>query len=479
MLSRLMPPALVVAAWALLFLPAAALRGLHYEEGRRALAAMDMLAAGNWLLPNVLDVPYLNKPPLLPWLIAGAGWLLGEVGEWAVRLPPLLMTLAGGLLVYGLAARLGGRMAGLFGAAAFLLSPMILEKAAVGETDVTVTVTLFAAFVLWWRGADTGRVGAWTWAGCAVALALAALAKGPIPLAFFAIGVGGTSLLAGRARELLPLAGTLLLAGLVLGAWALAVYEPGDATHWQSEMRLNSSAGAPLSYLVDRMELVGELLAMLSPWLWLALPLFVPAWSRRLGLAGESRIALALGLYAFGFLPVLLAWPDALPRYAMPAVPALAVAAGLVAVRLWALRPRPARPALAALVAIMACGQLLVATGMVPLRAELYAYARPAGEALGAAIRADPAPVWFSSVVGDHNIMLYTGEPIRELPLERADRIPPPAWIITTPEAVPALRRRLADLPEMPAAEAIGRRGQPFWLMRLPAGESASAVDEP
>ena len=137
------------------------------------------------------------------------------------------------------------------------------------------------------------------------------------------------------------------------------------------------------------------------------------------------------------------------------------------------------RRALAALVALMACGQLLVATGLVPLRAELYAYARPAGEALGAVIRADPAPVWFSSVVGDHNIMLYTGEPIREVPLERADRIPPPAWIITTPEAVPALRRRLADLPEMPAAEAIGRRGQPFWLMRLPAGESASAVVEP
>lgn len=471
MLSRLTPPALIAVAWAVLFLPAAALRGLHYEEGRRALAAMDMLAEGNWLLPYVLDVPYLNKPPLLPWLIAGTGWLLGTVGEWAVRLPPLLMTLAGGLLVCALAARLAGRTAGLFGAAAFLLSPMILEKAAVGETDVTVTVALFAGFMLWWRAAETWRVGSWTWAGCALFLALAALAKGPIPLAFFAIGVGGASLLAGRPRELLPLVGALLAALLPVGAWALAVYEPGNATHWQSEMRLNSTAGAPLSYLTERGEFVGELLAMLSPWLWLALPLFVPAWRQRLGLDGESRVALPLGLYAFGFLPVLLFWPDALPRYAMPAVPALAVAAGLVAARLWSLRPRRVRPALVTVMAIMAGGQVLVSTGVMPLRAELYAYARPAGEALGAAMRADPAPAYFSSMIGDHNIMLYTGEPIREVPLERADRIAPPAWIVTTPEALPALRRRLPDLPEVPTAEAIGRRGQPFWLMRLPVPE--------
>ncbi|NBC32387.1 MAG: phospholipid carrier-dependent glycosyltransferase [Alphaproteobacteria bacterium] len=479
MLSRLMPPALIAMGWAVLFLPAAALRGLHYEEGRRALAAMNMLAEGNWLLPAVLDVPYLNKPPLLPWLIAGAGWLLGAVGEWAVRLPPLLATLAGGLLVYGLAARLGGRTAGLFGAAAFLLSPMILEKAAVGETDVTVTVTLFAGFLLWWLAAEGGRVPAWAWAGCALCLALAALAKGPIPLAFFAVGVGGMSLLAGRARDLLPLAGALSAALLALGAWALAVYEPGNAAHWQSEMRLNSSAGTLLSYLIARVELVGELLAMWSPWLWLALPLFVPAWRRRLGLDGESRTALALGLYAFGFLPVLLLWPDSLPRYAMPAVPALAVAAGLVAARLWALRPRRVRPALAAVVAVMAVGQVLVATGVVPLRAELYAYARPAGAALGAAMRADPAPAYFSSVIGDHNIMLYTGEPIREVPVGRAGRIAPPAWIVTTPEALPALRRRLPALPRTPAAEAVGRRGQPFWLMRLPADDAAPSVLEP
>ena len=235
-------------------------------------------------------------------------------------------------------------------------------------------------------------------------------------------------------------------------------------------MRLNSRADAALPYLTDRLAFLGELLAMLSPWIWLALPFFMPRWRRRLGLDAHAGLATALALYAGGFLPVLLVWPDALPRYAMPIVPALAVAAGLVAARLWegvAWAPRRVRPAMIAVPAIMAVAQILLATGAIPLRAELYAYARPAGETLGAAIRSDPAPAYFSSVIGDHNIMLYTGAPIREVPLAEAARITAPAWIITTPEALGALRRHLPGLAETPAAEAAGRRGQPFLLMRL------------
>lgn len=464
--------ALIACAWAILFFPAAELRGLHYEEGRRALAALDMLTHGNWLLPFVLDVPYLNKPPLLPWLIAGSGWLLGEVGEWAVRLPPLLMTLLGAWLVFLLAAQNGGRSAGLFGAAAFLLSPLILEKAALGETDTTITVLTFAALVLWWRAFETGRVGPWTWLGCVLCLALATLAKGPIPLAFFAIAVGGVSALRRQWRDLWPLAAVVIASLLTVGAWALAVYEPGNATQWASEMRLNSRADAVLPYLVERVEFLGELLAMLSPWLWLALPLFVPRWRRHVGLEAQSCLATTLSLYAGGFLPILLVWPDALPRYAMPIVPALAVAAGLVAARLWqgaVWEARHVRIALVGVPAILAFGQILLATGVIPLRADLYAYARPAGEALGAAIRRDPAPVHFSSVIGDHNIMLYAGTRIREVPVAEAAGIAAPAWIITTPQALPDLHRLLPDLAETPTVETLGRRDQPFLLIRLPA----------
>ena len=69
---------LLTGVWAILYLPALITRGLHYEEGRRALAAMDMLEHGRWLLPQVLGLDYLSKPPLLPWAIAAVGWLQGR-----------------------------------------------------------------------------------------------------------------------------------------------------------------------------------------------------------------------------------------------------------------------------------------------------------------------------------------------------------------------------------------------------------------
>jgi 4-amino-4-deoxy-L-arabinose transferase-like glycosyltransferase len=324
---------LIACLWALLFLPAAGLHTLHYEEGRRALAALDMLAHGHWAVPEVLGLPYVNKPPLLPWLIAAMGWLLGGVDEWAVRLPPLMITLAGALLVCTAARRHGGRVAGLTGAAAFLLTPMILEKAAVGETDTTVTVAVFAAFLVWWDGAHAGRVAPWRWLVAALLLALAALAKGPVPLAYFAAGVGLFALWRRRRGDLPGLAAALLLALVPVGLWALTAHEPGRADHWQGEMRLTAIVPSLWAYLDDRIDLIGELAALLMPWLALAVPVFVPAWRRRLGI--DPKAALALGLYAGGFTALLLVWPTALPRYAMPAVPAVAVAAGLAAAALW------------------------------------------------------------------------------------------------------------------------------------------------
>ena len=450
-IARAADLAAIVCAWALLFLPAAALRTLHYEEGRRALAALDMLTHGHWMVPEVLGLPYVNKPPLLPWLIAAVGWVSGGVDEWAVRLPPLLVTLAGALLVHAAAWRHGGRVAGLVGAAAFLLTPMILEKAAVGETDTTVTVAAFAAVLVWWDGARTGRVAAWRWLLAGLLLALAALAKGPVPLAYAAVGIGLFALCRRRWHDLPGLAAALVLALVPVGLWAMTAYEPGRADHWQGEMRLGAALPPLWAYLEDRIDLVGELAALLMPWLALAVPVFVPARRRR---------------QAGGFTALLLAWPNALPRYAMPAVPAVAAAAGLAAAALW--ERRRVRRLVVAAVAVMAAGQVAVATGLVPLKAELYRYARPAGAALAAAMADDPAPVYLASpTIGDHNIMYYIGRPVTDVPPAAAGDLPAPAWILTTPQYLADVRAALTRLPAEPVLTVHGRRDQPYLLFRL------------
>ena len=457
-------PLVLVLVWAVLFLPPAALRDLYYEEGRRALAALDMIDHGRWLVPQVLGVDYVNKPPLLPWAIAGVGALLGHVGEWAVRLPPLLMTLAGGLISYAVARGAGGVLAGLIAGLAFFLTPMIMEKAALGETDVTVTVLTFAAFAFWWQAAARGPVGWGRWAACAVLLAAAALTKGPIPLGFFAVTVLGWALWQRRWRDLGGFAAALLLALVAVGAWALAAYAPGRPDQWQSEMRLVAGGAGPIDYLAGRLATIGELLAMWLPWLVPALLVLVPGWRRRLAMTA-TPLPGVLAIYAGAFTLFLMLWPYALPRYVMPAVPALAVAAGLAVAALW--RQLRFRRATVLVIAGLAAVQLGLGTGLIPLRAELYRYAQPAGEALGAAVRADPAPVALASAIGDLNLMYYSGLDIRNVPPAGTGALPAPGWLITTPQYLDRVRAARPGLAAMPMLEVEGRRGQPYLLFRL------------
>ncbi len=135
--------------WAILFLPSAGTRSLYYEEGRYTLAALDMLANGHWLRPQVLGLGFVEKPPALFWLIGAASALAGGPSEWAIRAPAALATLLGALLAAGAARRIAGPEAALVAAIAFMLSPFTFTKGVRAEPDLFVTVTSFAAFLLW------------------------------------------------------------------------------------------------------------------------------------------------------------------------------------------------------------------------------------------------------------------------------------------------------------------------------------------
>jgi 4-amino-4-deoxy-L-arabinose transferase-like glycosyltransferase len=64
------------------------------DETRFPLMARDILARGDWLLPEVNGAPMLNKPPLHAWLIALAAWPTGAVTQRTAALPSLLAGLA-------------------------------------------------------------------------------------------------------------------------------------------------------------------------------------------------------------------------------------------------------------------------------------------------------------------------------------------------------------------------------------------------
>src|SRR2546428_13485046 len=64
------------------------------DEGRYAEIAREMVASGDYVVPHLFSIPYLEKPPLLYWLTALSFRALGE-NEIAARLVPALTPTAG------------------------------------------------------------------------------------------------------------------------------------------------------------------------------------------------------------------------------------------------------------------------------------------------------------------------------------------------------------------------------------------------
>src|SRR5689334_3109577 len=60
---------------------------LEPDEGRYAEIPREMLARGEWIVPLLQGEPYLDKPPLLYWLVMLAYRLLG-VEDGVARLVP-------------------------------------------------------------------------------------------------------------------------------------------------------------------------------------------------------------------------------------------------------------------------------------------------------------------------------------------------------------------------------------------------------
>lgn len=60
---------------------------LNNNEGLYAQIAWEMMDKGNWIIPHLNGVPYIEKPPLLYWLVAGSFKLFGKT-EFAARLVP-------------------------------------------------------------------------------------------------------------------------------------------------------------------------------------------------------------------------------------------------------------------------------------------------------------------------------------------------------------------------------------------------------
>ncbi len=141
------------------------------DESLYAEAAREMHASGDWVVPRVNGVEFLEKPPLNYWLAAASYRVFG-VSPLAARIPAALLGLATVLLVAGIGMRLWGRRAGLL--AGFVLASCLQMAfiARLGIMDVPLMFLTTWALSQYVRWRQTGRLRAAVAFGLLVGLAM-------------------------------------------------------------------------------------------------------------------------------------------------------------------------------------------------------------------------------------------------------------------------------------------------------------------
>jgi 4-amino-4-deoxy-L-arabinose transferase-like glycosyltransferase len=454
--ARWNPVAVIVAAWALLTLPLVFFRGFNSDEGLAVSIARTALEDGDWWVPHMFNLRWIERPALLSWIIAAVSWPFGHVSQISSRAPVVLFVLSGCLLIYFLLRKVAASVpASLLGAGLFLACPLVIRSYVSIIADLPLAVMLFFAFVLWWGGCEKGSVSLRRFAAIGVVLALAGLLKGPQPIAYFALGVG-LFVLGSRAWRQIP---GLILAGAIsaapLAVWYASIYAPGDAAAWAVFMRVR-----PIT------QLPGPLVATVKTFIeTVPAALLAAAFLLAQGFRGKPlrpSFVAALACYAFVAPVFILFWPGgSTPRYFLPALLPLCVLGGLGYDYLGAWRPQIVAPILV-LTAVLLLYALAysAASPFMPMR---YRETAIEGARITKLVQAAPAPIYRT---GDTalNVLPYVPGRIRNEPLDRLAAIPGPAWMVLPNDEAASLLALRPDT--LHAVLPVGESGewQLLWL---------------
>lgn len=305
-------------------------------EGMHAEIAREMLASGDPLPLRLNGVRYVDKPPLLYWLIAASFRMWGPV-ELAARVVPALAALAAVAATAWLGVKLLGRVEGLTASAALLTCVWFFVYARYVRPETLFVAALAWGFALTLIGLRDERRGLVV-AGVA-AFGIAGLAKDFLgvvgPIAAIGLAMALHRQLRPISRWLPPL-GALAAAVLGFGWYAAAeAYARGFAWYTVVDNHLLNVLRArhfpdedvPLTAL----EFIAVGLGGAMPWA-IASGIAVADLVRRRAWRLDGELPwIALALWVVGVFATTVASGFRLPYYGLPAYPALA----LLAARAW------------------------------------------------------------------------------------------------------------------------------------------------
>jgi 4-amino-4-deoxy-L-arabinose transferase-like glycosyltransferase len=223
----------LVALWAAIYLTSAPYPPALLDDADtvHAEAAREMAETNNFVTLYANRIRYLEKAPLIYWLVALAYKVFG-VGEFATRLPAALGALALTLAVYFFGKHFFNRQAGFYAGLAISSCVGLFLFTRVLWPDVLLTCFITMAFYCFLRAGESEPInGRWAYGVYAFA-ALGVLTKGLVGAAFPAIIIGAFMLVTGEIRRLFQyrLASGTLLFLLIAAPWHIAagMQNPGS-----------------------------------------------------------------------------------------------------------------------------------------------------------------------------------------------------------------------------------------------------------
>jgi len=352
------------------------------DEGRNAAIAGEMARSGDYVLPHLNGLPYLDKPALYFALEALAMRAIGY-SELAARLPSLFFTWATMALAFFFARRLFGQAAAPTAAIACATAPLAIAMARTAIFDSALAFFMVLALVAFYEAIENAPGRKWTLLAWA-AIAFGILVKGPVALAVPLLVAAPYAFWRKRSMAVWHPAGPVLMLAIAL-SWVMAVEArlPGFLRYalvtetWNRLTTNELKRGGPVWYFLP------ILLAGFFPWVLVAAAELKNLWRRATTAERPKLVFLLLWIV----LPMIFFSLSHSKRaqYILPLVPAVA----LLAAAAFGREDGGARGTRAAAVGSLALGALLIAGGVLAPRSakaspELLAIAVPTIFALGA-----------------------------------------------------------------------------------------------
>lgn len=129
----------------------------------QAQIARNMITSGDWVTARLDGIPYLEKSPLVYWMIAGSFEIFG-VHDWAARLPIALSAIALCWVAFRFAAWALGARAGLYAGIVLATCVGLLLFTRILIPDVILTLAITVALYAFLRALEPGEKHTARWA---------------------------------------------------------------------------------------------------------------------------------------------------------------------------------------------------------------------------------------------------------------------------------------------------------------------------